>query len=294
MGSDRRSDRDPEQRPQSLKAIHQPRSDREAHDPGPGFRRDERSLGTALLDEYVPGAIWLCRYPVSYMGAAFDARMTVIRLRDGRLMLHSPCPIDGAMKAALSALGPIAYLVAPGTYHYLNIASAQAAFPAAETFLCPGIERKRPELKFDWLLGDTAPDSWRGQIDQVLVRGARWIWEVAFFHRDTRTLILVDLVENFTDRTPHANWALKLWWKAVFRMWNNPMPAPEYQWGWQDKPAARQSLLDILKWTFDRVIVSHGDLIETDARQTLEQAWKAPLAGGTKLPAKSPRSGSTR
>jgi hypothetical protein len=119
--------------------------------------------------------------------------------------------------------------------------------------------------------------SWRGQLDQVLVRGSRWIWEVAFFHRDTSTLILVDLVENFTDRTPHASWELKLWWKAMFHMWNNPKRAPEYQWGWRDKPAASASLRKILQWDFDRVILAHGDLIETDARQRIEQAWKVPL-----------------
>jgi hypothetical protein len=50
-----------------------------------------------------------------------------------------------------------------------------------------------------------------------------------------------------TDRTPHANWQLKLWWKVVFHMWNNPKPAPEYQLGWRDKTAARQSLRDILE-----------------------------------------------
>jgi len=115
-------------------------------------------------------------------------------------------------------------------------------FRAAETFICPGVERKCAELKFDWLLGDTAPDGWHGQFDQVLVRGSRWIGEVAFFHRDTR-----------------------------------PKPAPEYQWGWRDKPAARESLRRILQWPFERVIVAHGDLIESDVRHSVEQAWKVPL-----------------
>jgi hypothetical protein len=229
------------------------------------------------LEEYIPGAIWLCRYPVSYMGTEFDARMTVIRLHDGGLLLHSPCEINDDLKGELTALGPIDFLVAPGTYHYLHIASAQAAFPMAETFICPGIERKCPQVKFERLLGDVAPESWRGQLDQVLVRGNRWIWEAVFFHRDARTLILVDLVENFTDRTPHTNWALKLWWKCVFNMWNNPKPAPEYQWGWRDKASARTALQSILRWDFDRVIIAHGDLIEADARQKIEQAWKVPL-----------------
>jgi len=35
---------------------------------------------------------------------------------------------------------------------------------------------------------------WEGQIDQVLVRGTRFIAEVAFFHRASQTLVLTDLV----------------------------------------------------------------------------------------------------
>ena len=150
--------------------------------------------------------------------------MTVIRLDDGRLMLHSPCEIDDHMRRGLAELGEVAYIVAPGTFHYLHVPSAQAAFPEAETFICPGLEDKRPDMHFDWLLGDIAPAAWAGQLDQVLVRGNRWIWEVAFFHRQTRTLILVDLIEKFTDATPHVDWKLKLWWKVVFHMWNTRSP----------------------------------------------------------------------
>ncbi len=205
--------------------------------------------------------------------------MTVIRLRDGELMLHSPCDIDEPTKRALAELGDVAYIVAPGTYHYLHVPSAQAAFPEAKTFICPGIEGKRPDIRYDWLLGDTAPEAWAEQMEQVLVRGSRWIWEVAFFHRATKTLILVDLVENFTDTTPHANWMLKLWFKMIFRMWNAPKPAPEYQLGWKDKKAARASLQRILEWNFERVILAHGDLIEANAREIVTKAWEKPLAG---------------
>ena len=230
------------------------------------------------LQEYIAGQIWLCSYPIRYLGMKFDARMTVIRLADSKLMLHSPCEIDGQMRHALTALGEVAYIVAPGTFHYLHVTSAQAAFPVAETFICPGIERKRPDIHFDGLLGDTAPEAWAGQFDQVLVRGNRWIWEVAFFHRQTRTLILVDLIKKIANSTPHVDWQLKFWMKLVFRMWNTPKPAPEYQLGWSDKKAARASLLRILQWDFERVILAHGDLIESDARQAVEKAWRKPLA----------------
>jgi hypothetical protein len=203
--------------------------------------------------------------------------MSVIRISDSKLLLHSPCEIDAPTKEAISALGDVAYIVAPGSYHYFYVHSAQAAFPEAATYICPGIERKCPEINFDWFLADRPPELWAKTLDQVLVRGNKYIWEVAFFHRPSRTLLLVDLIENITDQTPNVNWQLKLWWKAVFHMWNHPKPAPEYQLGWKDRTAARKSLERILQWDFERIVIAHGDLIETDAKATALDAWRVPL-----------------
>lgn len=225
------------------------------------------------MEEYIPDTIWLKEYPIRYAGTSFNARMTVVRLSNGNLLLHSPCRIDDATKATIDRLGEVEYIVAPGTYHYLYIESAQIAFPNSRTWICPGIERKQPDLQFDWILGDRPSDKWADDFDQVLIRGNRIIWEVAFFHKTTRTLLLVDSIENFTDATKGVSWTLKLWWKLVFRMWNNPKPAPEYQLGWQDKAAAAESFQRILNWDFDRIIIAHGDLIEASAKAVALQAW---------------------
>ncbi len=230
-----------------------------------------------VFTECVAGQIWLQEYPIHFAGCDFNARMSVIRLPDSTLLLHSPCQIDSQTKKAISALGDVAYIIAPGSYHHLYIPSAQAAFPQAETYICPGIERKRPEIDFDWFLADQPPENWADTLDQVLVRGNKYIWEVAFFHKPSRTLLLVDLIENFTDRTPNVNWQLKLWWKVVFHMWDHPKPAPEYQLGWKDKAAASKSLKRILDWDFERIIVSHGDMIDKDAKVIAREAWKATL-----------------
>ena len=47
--------------------------------------------------------------------------------------------------------------------------------------------------------------------------------------------------------------------------------------GWKDKAAARESLQRILEWDFDRIVLSHGDLIETNARTVALGAWEKPL-----------------
>lgn len=202
--------------------------------------------------------------------------MTVIRLASGELMLHSPCQVTSAVAAEISALGRVAHIVAPGNFHHLYAASAQAAFPAATTWICPGVEKRDRHLKYDGVLGDTAPAAWAGEIDQALVQGSRIMREVAMFHRASRTLVLVDLIENFSDATPHSA-MLKFWFKYVLAMWDNPRPAPEYRMGWSDRNAAAQSLRRILAWDFQRIIVSHGELVEHDAREIARRAWSGIL-----------------
>ena len=230
------------------------------------------------LYEYKKDKIWIKEYPIHYAGTKFNSRMTIIRLSNGNLFIHSPCEIEEDTKISIEKLGKVEFIVAPGSYHHLYVGSAQRAFPEPETFICPGIERKNPEIEFDWLLGDRPDKRWEDDFEQVLVRGNKYIWEVAFCHKVTKTLILVDLIENFTDETEDMNWTLELWWKVVFRMWGNPKPAPEYQLGWKDKNAARKSLMRILNWDFERIIISHGDLVEENAKEVAFHAWRRPLA----------------
>jgi len=205
--------------------------------------------------------------------------MTVVRLSEGRLLIHSPCAIDEATRNEIEALGTPSFIVAPGTYHHLHVPSCQAAFPGAGTYICPGLETKRPDLVYDGILSDTPEKGWETDFDQAVVRGSRYIWEVAFFHRPSGTLILVDLLENMGEATPGTNWVLRFFWKFIFRMWNNPKPAPEYQMGWKDKPAARESLLRILSWDIHRVVMAHGEPIVERPKETLEKAWRSVLKG---------------
>jgi len=231
----------------------------------------------AELQEYVAGSIWLLEYPVRFLTMHLTSRMAVIKLTNGQVLLHSPCQITEKLHKEITDIGPVAAIIAPGTFHHLHVEAAQKAFPAAKTYICPGLGKKRPNLAFDGILTDIPPALWADELEQVLVRGNRVISEIAFYHTASKTLILVDLLENIGDVIPDVDWKIKLYWKAVFHRWNQPTPAPEYEMGWKDKAAARASILKILAFDFERIVISHGPNIDADAHQVARRAWAKPL-----------------
>lgn len=229
------------------------------------------------LEPFVPDALWLREYPVRLGGAKFNARMTVIKLQRGDVLVHSPCAFDDLLTAEVSALGRVAAIIAPGNFHWLHVPSCQKAFPNAATYICPGVEKRAKDLPFDFVLSDEAPPLWGDELSQVALNGTRVMREVAFLHRASRTLILVDLIENFTAATPGTNKFLRILFRMI-GMWNRPGPAPEYGLAWGNKTLVREGLRRVLDWEFDRVILSHGDIITHDAKQMVVDAWRKILA----------------
>ena len=106
------------------------------------------------LTEFVKNTIWLLEYPIRFFAMDLSARMTVVRLSNGTLLLHSPSPMDEQLRAEIDRLGPVSVIIAPGNFHHLHVITAQLAYPEAEILICPGVEQKQPRLSFTRLLGD--------------------------------------------------------------------------------------------------------------------------------------------
>lgn len=193
-------------------------------------------------EEFVPGQIWLEEYPIRYMGIRVNARMTVIRLASGGVIIHSPGHFDDALARSVAELGAVEAIIAPGNFHHLHVPAWQGAFPSARTYACPGVDKRAPRLRFDELLTDEASPLWAGELSQVLLQGVTYIREVIFFHHASKTLIVTDVIENIGDETPGTNWLLRAWF-VLFGMWNRPAPAPEYRFTWRDRAAAWRSIL---------------------------------------------------
>ncbi|MFN8601531.1 MAG: DUF4336 domain-containing protein [Candidatus Binatia bacterium] len=203
--------------------------------------------------------VWVTERPQRFFGLPVGARMTVIRLSGGRLLLHSPLPLDAALRAELDALGRVAYAVAPNRLHHLYAGDVARAYPDARLWVAPGLPEKRPDLVHAGVLGDEAPNEWRGELEQAFFRGRPYENEVAFFHPATRTLIVCDLAFNFGPRDAWPTRVLM----SLLRSYGKLGPSKLDPLLIRDRAAARASLERILAWDFDRVIVAHGDVQES-------------------------------
>lgn len=213
--------------------------------------------------------IWVAERRQAFYGLEVGTRMTVIRLASGRLLLHSPIALDPALRGELDALGPVSYVVAPNRVHHLYAGDVAKAYAQARLWIAPGLERKRPDLVFEAILGDDEPAEWRGEVLQTFFRGRPYENEVVFLHRASRTLILCDLAFNFG---PSAAAPTRLLMKLI-RSYGHFGPSKLDPWLIRDRDAARQSLERILTWDFDRVVVAHGDILESGGHAALRQGY---------------------
>lgn len=212
--------------------------------------------------------LWIAEHPQTLFGVRIGARMTVIRLDDGSLWLHSAIPLDAALKAELEALGPVRHVVAPNQFHHLYGAAAVAAFPGATLYTAPGLRQKVKDLPEGPELSDTPPDAWRRQIDQVVFGGMPKVNEVVFFHRASKTLIVTDLIFHMKD--------VGHWWSRTFLTLNKAYDrfgmSSFFRSNIKEPAAARASADRILTFDFDRVIMSHGVVLETGGRPAVAEA----------------------
>jgi hypothetical protein len=213
--------------------------------------------------------LWVTERPLRFGGVELGTRMTVVRLRDGSLFLHSPVALDDTLRAALRQLGTPRYAVAPNRFHHLFAGDYPRAFPGLRLFAAPGLPEKRPDLRFDAVLSDAPPPEWTGQIDQECFKGFPLMGEVPFCHRASRTLLLCDLAFNVG---PEASRGARIGFRLIGG-YGRFGPTLVEKLLIRDRAAARASLDRILAWDFDRVVVAHGRVLEGGGREALRRGY---------------------
>lgn len=223
--------------------------------------------------------LWIFDQPEFSTGfAKIGTRMTAIKLAGGGLFLHSPIKLDDETRRALDTLGEVAAVVAPSRAHHLFVTDYTKAWPAAKLYGPPGLVGEiadfrarlgaRRDLKLDAVLGDEPQPEWAGEIDQHLFKGAPQLNEVVFFHRASRSAIFTDLVFNVP-----ANFKQARIFYTVVGARGRFGPHRLVRQTIRDHKAARESVAKVLEWDFDRVIVTHGDVLESGGKAKFAEAF---------------------
>ncbi len=213
--------------------------------------------------------LWVAEQPLRIAGLELGARMTVIQLSGGELLLHSPIRPATDLVREVGSLGSVSALVAPNRFHHLFAEAWLEARPGAQLFVAPGLASKRPDLPRAGVLSDEPELLWKGVLEQVVIRGVPLSNEVVFFHPASRTLIATDLAFNIgPDRSALTRLAFRLS-GAYGRL------APTYMERLlvRDRASFRASLERVLEWPFERVIVAHGTVLETGGRRELARGF---------------------
>lgn len=209
---------------------------------------------------------------VIFYGMPYFTRMTIVRLADGALWLHSPRELSAPLAAEVSALGEVKYIVAPNKLHHLFIRQWLQAFPAAQAYSAPGLAEKRPDIAFAKRLEAQPEPEWADDIGQTLFSGSSVMQEVVFFHKPSKTLIVADLIENFKPESLNA------WQKIVARMAGILAPDGKTPADWRlsfifGKAQARRSLATLLEWQPENIIIAHGECIFGNAPGFLKKSF---------------------
>jgi hypothetical protein len=209
--------------------------------------------------------VWSCPVHHTMMGLHLGTRMTIVRLPSGGLWLHSAIPITEALREAVDALGPLQHIVAPNVYHHSYAKGWSDAYPQARVYAPMQLRRKRRDLRIDADLSTTPEGDWGGALIPMPIDGCA-LHETVFVHPTSRTLISSDLIENFVQGTGH--WYTDAYLKAG-GIYDNPGWSRLLRMLYRDRAASRASLERLLAHDFDRLLLAHGRLIETGAKDAI-------------------------
>jgi|SRR5471032_717851 len=211
--------------------------------------------------------LWHVQYVFKVRGVPASSRMTVLRLANGALWIHSPVPIDTDTKKALDALGEVRFIVAPSKVHHTFLAEFAAHFPTAAIYGAPGLAQMRPDLTSLQPL-TSEPGDWAPELVYLLFQGIPLVNETIWFHPSSKTLIVTDLCQWCQGDLP---WKARLWvyLSGVRKRLSVPITM---RVAVRDKEAAAASAERLLQWPVRRIVMAHNSIIEADAHAHLERA----------------------
>jgi hypothetical protein len=209
--------------------------------------------------------VMLISFPWRTLGIDFRRNVTLLRLADGRVVVHSTAPFTEQDIAAIKRFGGPSWLVEVTLMHDTFAKQGRAAFPDLP-YLAPNDFTKASGITAEPL--DPSPSDWQGEIDVLKLDGNR-MNEHVFFHRRSATLVVADLFFSFPQET--SGWP-RFFVRHIMRLPRLFGMSVFFRLTINDRQAFANSMKTMLQWNFERLVVAHHQPIEKEARAAVERA----------------------
>ncbi|KAK5415486.1 hypothetical protein LTR06_003536 [Exophiala xenobiotica] len=226
---------------------------------------------------------------------AVGLRATAIVLHDtsNRILLLNPIPLETSIRDKLTDLGGV-HFIAADLGHHLYVKDYLAVWPSAKTIGVPGLERKRKDVKWDFIYGDSAdrrntPEDVFGfaeDMETVLFEGFITFC-VAWYHKPTRTLIQSDLMMNLpcTEQYSPSSSDVGILSREFARrahpssVWSRRLV---YYVATTDYSLMRRDAKRVAEWDIQRIIPCHGDILDDGGNEAWASVYEWFLDGTPK------------
>jgi hypothetical protein len=217
-------------------------------------------------------SIWAHEQRIRFGGLPLWHRMTVIALAGGGLVLHSPTFIDAELREEILGLGPVVAVIAPSWWHDLYLRETLNIFPEATLYGAKTLVKWSRSLRFTDVLSEAPPVLWNNDMVQRHITGiGLFLDEVAFYHRQSRSIIVADLLFNISRSDAWLT-------RTLARVVIGPYPGCRFARFYRplvfDRRRFRAAIERILEWDFDRIIVGHGAVVERDGKEIFRSAFR--------------------
>ena len=206
-------------------------------------------------------------FPWRTLGIDFKRNVTLLRLDDGRVVIHSTAPFNEQDIAAIRSFGDPVWLVDASLMHDTFAKEGRAAFPDLP-YLAPDGFGEVSGISTGPLF--PAPHEWAEEIDLIQIEGTRKN-EHAVFHRRSRTLVVADLFFSMPAETQG--------WPRFFGRHFMRLPrlfgiSAFFRLVINDRPAFERSVLRLLELDFENLVVAHWEPLVGNAKPRVQQALR--------------------
>ena len=212
-----------------------------------------------------------------YIGLEVGTKMTIISVDNNELVIISPIKINDRLLNQINEIGIVKHIIAPNLFHYLYASDFKKLFPSAIFWAGSDLKIKCPHLSIDQTLNHEG-GNFNSSLEYLFFDGFKTttfngfesLKEFVFFHSPSKTLILTDTAYNIDNSfSPFLQLVAK-----ITGDFNNLKPSFLEKIATTDKEKIKESVKKVLEWNFDRVIVAHGSLIESNGKDKLRKGYE--------------------